>query len=473
MVCSASKSACRILLIFCQDGESKMTEKYVKLNTAIPGPKSQDLLERRKKVVPRGISNSSSAFVKKGIGALVEDVDGNTFIDFAGAIGTVNVGHSHPEVVKALKEQADDFIHTGFNVMMYESYIELAEKLTELAPGNFPKQAAFFNSGAEAVENAVKIARKYTKRQGIISFTRGFHGRTLMTMTMTSKVKPYKFGFGPFAPEVYKAPYPYVYRRPESMSEEQYSAFIIEQFEQFLIAEVAPETIAAVVMEPVQGEGGFIVPDKAFVQAVYEICKKHGILFVADEIQTGFGRTGKYFAIEHFGVVPDLITISKSMGAGVPISGVIGRKEIMDTADAGELGGTYSGSPLGCRAALAVLAIIEKENLNERAEQLGSAVKRKMGEWAERFEQVGDVRGLGAMCAMEIVKDKLGKAPDKETVGKIVKEANERGLLLLSAGIFGNVIRILMPLTITDEQLEEGLAILEEAMKAVMAPQYM
>ncbi|TDL74040.1 4-aminobutyrate--2-oxoglutarate transaminase [Rhodococcus qingshengii] len=444
-----------------------MEKKYVKLLTEIPGPKSKEILELRKKYVPKGISNNCHSFVKKAHGSLVEDVDGNIFIDFAGAIGTVNVGHSHPRVVRALQEQASQFIHTGFNVMMYESYINLAERLCQLAPGDFNKQTAFFNSGAEAVENAVKIARKYTKRQGIISFTRGFHGRTLMTMTMTSKVKPYKFGFGPFAPEVYKAPYPYVYRRPEGLSEQQYNEMIIEQFETFLLAEVAPETIAAVVLEPVQGEGGFIVPDKEFVQRVREICTQYGILFVADEIQTGFARTGKYFAIEHFGIVPDLITISKSMGAGVPISGVIGRAEIMDAADVGEIGGTYSGSPLGCRAALTVLDIIESENLNERAQKIGKRATGKMKELAELFDSIGDVRGLGAMCAMEIVKDRHSKTPDKEAVGKIVKVAGERGLMLLSAGLYGNVIRLLMPLTITDEQLEEGLQILEESFEAV------
>jgi 4-aminobutyrate aminotransferase / (S)-3-amino-2-methylpropionate transaminase / 5-aminovalerate transaminase len=444
-----------------------LEKKFVKIQTQIPGPKSEEMLERRKKYVPKGISNNCHSFVKKAHGSLVEDVDGNILIDFAGAIGTLNVGHTHPRVVRALQEQASQFIHTGFNVMMYESYINLAERLCQLAPGDFNKQAAFFNSGAEAVENAVKIARKYTKRQGIISFTRGFHGRTLMTMTMTSKVKPYKFGFGPFAPEVYKAPYPYVYRRPEGLSEQQYNEMIIDQFETFLLAEVAPETIAAVVMEPVQGEGGFIVPDKAFVQRVREICTQYGILFVADEIQTGFARTGKYFAIEHFGVEPDLITISKSMGAGVPISGVIGRAEIMDAADVGEIGGTYSGSPLGCRAALTVLDIIESENLNERAQKIGKRATEKMKELAERFDSIGDVRGLGAMCAMEIVKDRQSKTPDKEAVGKIVKAAGERGLMLLSAGLYGNVIRLLMPLTITDEQLEEGLQILEEAFEAV------
>ncbi|MET3196118.1 4-aminobutyrate--2-oxoglutarate transaminase [Bacillus sp. OAE603] len=445
--------------------------KFVKLQTTIPGPKSKELLERRNKSVPKGISNNSEAFVKRAKGALVEDIDGNTFIDFAGAIGTLNVGHSHPRVVRALQGQAGDFIHTGFNVMMYESYIELAERLAEISPGSFEKQVAFFNSGAEAVENAVKIARKYTKRQGIISFTRGFHGRTLMTMSMTSKVKPYKFGFGPFAPEVYKAPYPYVYRRPDQMSEKEYSNFIIEQFEHFLIAEVAPETIAAVVMEPIQGEGGFIVPDIEFVKKVREICTKNGILFVADEIQTGFARTGKYFAIEHFGVEPDLITISKSMGAGVPISGVIGRKEIMEASDIGELGGTYSGSPLGCRAALAVLDIIEDEELNERAVLIGEKVNEKMHQWAKQYEQIGDIRGIGAMCAMEVVTNRKDKTPDKVTVGKIVKEANNRGLMLLSAGIFGNVLRLLMPLTITDEQLEEGLDILRESIEAVLLPE--
>ncbi|WP_075981566.1 4-aminobutyrate--2-oxoglutarate transaminase [Bacillus massilinigeriensis] len=447
------------------------TKKFVKQVTEIPGPISRKLQERRGNIVPRGISNNCTSFVKKAEGAIVEDVDGNTYIDFAGAIGTINVGHSHPKVVSAIHEQASQFIHTGFNVMMYESYIELAERLAELAPGHFAKQVAFFNSGAEAVENAVKIARKFTKRQGVISFTRGFHGRTLLAMTMTSKVKPYKFEFGPFAPEVYKAPYPYPYRRPDGMSEKQYSQFMIEQFEQFLISEVAPETIAAVVMEPVQGEGGFIVPDIEFVHAVREICTKYGIIFVADEIQTGFARTGKYFAIDHFGVVPDLITISKSMGAGVPISGVIGKKEIMDSADVGEIGGTYSGSPLGCRAALAVLDIIEEEGLNARSEYLGNKVKERLNQLANKFEQIGDVRGLGAMCAMELVTNKKEKTPDKLVVGKIVKEANKRGLLLLNAGIYSNVIRILMPLVITDEQLEEGLEILGESIEAVLVLQ--
>lgn len=439
---------------------------YANIQTSIPGEKSKSLVERRENIVPRGVSYGIPAFAESAQGALIKDVDGNTFIDFVGAIGVINVGHCHPKVKEALHDQIEKYIHTGFNVMMSESYIELAERLACLAPGNHKKKVLMQNSGAEAVENAVKIARKYTKRQGIISFSRGFHGRTLMTMTMTSKVKPYKFEYGPFAPEVYKAPYPYVYRRPEGLSEEQYEDFVLEEFRNFFVSEAAPETIAAVVMEPVQGEGGFIVPGKRFVQGVYQICKEHGILFIADEIQTGFARTGRYFAIEHFDVVPDLITISKSMGAGVPISGVIGRKEIMDAASPGELGGTYSGSPLGCRAALAVLDIIEEEGLNQRGEEIGEIVMNKFRQLYDKFDCIGDVRGLGAMCAMEIVKDRQTKEPDKELTNKIIAEANKRGLLIISAGVYSNVLRLLMPIVITNEQLEEGLKILESAIEA-------
>lgn len=439
---------------------------YANIQTNIPGEKSKSLVERRENIVPRGVSNGIPAFAKSAQGALIKDVDGNTFIDFAGAIGVTNVGHCHPRVKEALHDQIEKYIHTGFNVIMSESYIELAERLASLAPGNHEKKVLLQNSGAEAVENAVKIARKYTKRQGIISFSRGFHGRTLMTMTMTSKVKPYKFEYGPFAPEVYKAPYPYLYRRPEGLSEEQYEDYVLEEFRNFFISEAAPEAIAAVVMEPVQGEGGFIVPGKRFVQGVYQICKEHGILFIADEIQTGFARTGRYFAIEHFDIVPDLITISKSMGAGVPISGVIGRKEIMDAANPGELGGTYSGSPLGCRAALAVLDIIEEEGLNKRGEEIGEIVMNKFRQLYGKFECIGDIRGLGAMCAMEIVKDRQTKEPAKELTNQIITEANKRGLLIISAGVYSNVLRLLMPIVITNEQLEEGLNILESAIEA-------
>ena len=441
--------------------------RYANVKTNLPGPNAQQLLNRRHNSVPKGVSFGIPTFVQSAEGALVTDVDGNTFIDFAGAIGTINVGHCHPKVQQALKDQVDRYIHTGFNVMMYEPYIELSEKLAQLAPGDFEKKVMLLNSGAEAVENAVKIARKYTKRTGVVSFSRGFHGRTLLTMTMTSKVKPYKYEFGPFAPEVYRAPYPYPYRRPEGMTLEEYDQYVLQEFKNFLISDVAPETIAAVVMEPVQGEGGFIVPSKTFVQGVHQLCQEHGILFVADEIQTGFARTGRYFAVEHFGIVPDLITVSKSLGAGVPISGVIGRSEIMDQADPGELGGTYSGSPLGCQAALAVLDIIEEEKLNERAEMIGESVMNKFRKLAQRFDCIGDVRGLGAMCAMEIVKDRKTKEPDQALTQAIIAEASRKGLLLLAAGVYSNVIRLLMPIVITDEQLEEGLWILEQALSSV------
>lgn len=443
-----------------------MGYSFANVKTDLPGPKAKVLLEKRQKFVPKGVSNGIPTFIDHASGALLTDVDGNTFIDFAGAIGTINVGHCNPDVVAALHDQIDKYIHPGFNVMMYEPYIELAERLSKLAPGDSDKQTIFFNSGAEAVENAVKIARKYTKRQGIVVFSRGYHGRTLMTMTMTSKVRPYKFEFGPFAPEVYKAPYPYVYRRPEGVSLEAYDDYVLNEFKNFLVGDVAPETIAAVVMEPVQGEGGFIVPTKKFVQGVAQICKEHGILFVADEIQSGFGRTGKYFAIEHFDVIPDLITVSKSMAAGVPISGVIGRTEIMNVANPGELGGTYAGSPLGCRSGLAVLDTIEKLNLNERGAEIGDKVMQRFHQLKEKYDVIGDVRGLGAMCAIEFVKDRSSKEPNKDIVSAIVQEANRRGLILLSAGLYGNVIRVLMPLVITDEQLEEGLSILEESIVA-------
>ncbi|ARA84428.1 4-aminobutyrate--2-oxoglutarate transaminase [Bacillus paralicheniformis] len=426
---------------------------------------TEDWQAKRDQFVARGVSNGNRHLAAKGEGAVLYDIDGRCFIDFAGAIGTLNVGHSHPKVVEAVKQQAEQLIHPGFNVMMYQAYIELAEKLCRLAPGAHEKKAIFLNSGAEAVENAVKISRKYTKRQAVVSFTRGFHGRTNMTMSMTSKVKPYKFGFGPFAPEVYQAPFPYYYRKPEGMTDESYDDMVIQAFDDFFVSSVAPETVACVVMEPVQGEGGFIIPSKRFVQHVAAFCQKHGIVFVADEIQTGFARTGKYFAIEHFDVVPDLVTVSKSLAAGVPLSGVIGRAEMLDAADPGELGGTYAGSPLGCVAALAVLDIIESEQLNKRSEEIGKAIEERALEWKMKYPQIGEVRRLGAMAAIEIVRDEKTQEPDKAAAAKIAKYANEHGLLLLTAGINGNIIRFLSPLVITDQLLEEGLDIIEEALE--------
>lgn len=445
-----------------------MKKKFSRVNTPLPGPKASLLLERRKKIVPKGISNGIPTFISSAKGAILTDVDGNTFIDFAGAIGCINVGHCHPDVTKALHEQIEQYIHPGFNIMMYEPYIQLAERLAEMAPGTHEKQVMFANSGAESVENAVKIARKYTKRQGIVVFQRGFHGRTLLAMTMTSKVHPYKFEFGPFAPEIYKAPYSYPYRRPQGMSVDEYDQHVIQEFENFLLGDVAPETIAAVVMEPIQGEGGFIIPTPTFVQRIFEICKKHGILFIADEIQTGFGRTGKNFAIEHFGVIPDLMTVSKSMGAGMPISGIIGRKEIMERSSPGELGGTFAGNPMGCRAALAVLDIIKKENLNQRGVQIGGILHERLHHLAEQYDIIGEVRGLGAMYAVEFITSKESKEPNPSIVKSVMKEAYNRGLITLNAGLHGNILRFLMPLVITDQQLTEGLDILEEAIHTVV-----
>ncbi|MBY7144428.1 4-aminobutyrate--2-oxoglutarate transaminase [Virgibacillus sp. NKC19-3] len=421
------------------------------------------LQNKRKKYVPRGVNNGNLAIADHALGATITDVDQYEWIDFAGAIGVLNVGHSHPKVTKAVQQQVEKFLHPGFNVMMYEGYIHLAEKLCQITPGLFDKQTLLLNSGAEAVENAIKASRKYTGRQAVVSFVRGFHGRTNMTMSMTSKVKPYKFGFGPFAPEVYQAPFPYLYHKPEALSEEAYVDETIEQFKAFFTATVAPENVACVVMEPIQGEGGFIIPPKKFVQFVRDFCVQHGIVFVADEIQTGFGRTGKLFGIEHFDVVPDLMTVSKSLAAGLPLSGVVGRTEILDAAAPGELGGTFAGNPVACAAALAVIDVIEEEDLVAKSEVLGQKIEAKLTELANKHDYVGDIRRLGSMVAVEIVENRVNKSPDKARTGAITSYANENGLLLLSAGVNGNVIRFLAPLVITDVELEKGLSILEEA----------
>lgn len=425
---------------------------------------TKELVEKRKQYVVQGVSNGNLAVAKEAKGATIVDIEGNDWIDFAAAIGTLNVGHSHPKVVSAVKDQVEKFLHPGFNVIMYDSYIRLAEKLAEITPGSFEKQVVLLNSGAEAVENAVKIARKYTKKQAVVAFTNGYHGRTNLTMGMTSKVKPYKYEFGPFAPEIYKAPYPYMYRKPEGITDEAYVDHIIEQFHDFFISTIAPEMVACVVMEPIQGEGGFIVPPKKFVQAVANFCKENNIVFVADEIQTGFARTGTLFAIEQFDVEPDLMTVSKSLAAGLPLSGVVGRKEMMEVSTAGELGGTYAGSPVACEAALAVIDIIKDEKLCEKAQVLGDKLTKHLHGYAEKYAFVGDIRGLGAMVAVELVDEH--KAPNKAAATAIAKYANDNGLLLLTAGIKGNVIRFLSPLVITDEELEKGLAILDRAFEA-------
>jgi 4-aminobutyrate aminotransferase / (S)-3-amino-2-methylpropionate transaminase / 5-aminovalerate transaminase len=436
--------------------------KFIELKTEIPGPNAKQLLERRYEHVPKGPFNTALTFVEKGRGALLTDVDGNTFIDFAGAIGTINAGHCPKEVVSALKAQLDKYLHTSFHVMMYEPYIALAEKLNEITPGNHSKKTFFLNSGAEAVENAVKIARKYTSRKGIISFERGYHGRTYMAMSLTSKVKPYKYGFGPFATDTYKMPYPYYYRKPEGLTNDELDDLILAKFEDFFLSEVPADDIAAVIMEPVQGEGGFVVPSVRFVQGVKKICEKYDILFIADEVQTGFARTGKMFAMEHFAVVPDIMTLSKSIAAGVPISAVTGRAKIMDAPNIGEIGGTYGGSPLGCVAALQVIELLEKERLCERAESIGQQIVERFEKLQSTIPQIGEIRSLGAMTAIEFVTDSQTKTPNKELVGSIVQEVNKRGVVILGAGLYSNVLRFLCPLVITDEQLQEGLTVIEE-----------
>ena len=420
------------------------------------------LLALRDRYVPKGPFNASRYVAAEARGALIIDAQGRELIDFAGGIGVVNEGHCHPKVVEAIKAQADKFIHTCFHIVMYEPYIKLAQKLCELAPGDFEKMALFANSGAEAVENAVKIARSHTGRQGVIVFDGGFHGRTLLTMTMTSKVKPYKFGFGPFAPEIYRMPYAYCYRCPVGRKRETCDAQCADLLKDFFIGYTAAENVAALVAEPVLGEGGFVSPPARYFEKLKAICADNGIVYVADEVQTGFGRTAKYFAMEHHGVVPDITCVAKSMGAGMPISGVVGRREIMDAPQVGGTGGTYGGNPLSCSAALAVIEAFEEEKLLDKARALGETLEARFTEWTSRYEIIGEQRGLGPMRALELVTDRETKTPATAQAKALAKFCVDRGLLLLSCGTHGNVIRTLMPLVITDDQLQRGLAILEE-----------
>jgi 4-aminobutyrate aminotransferase/(S)-3-amino-2-methylpropionate transaminase len=405
--------------------------------------KNKDMLEMRNKYVPQAVFNTIPSFIQKAKGSKMTDIEGFEMIDFAGGIGTINVGHCHPKVVNAIKDQAEKYIHTCFHVAMYEPYIELAKRLCEITPGDFPKMAFLANSGAEAVENAIKVARYYTKRTGIITFENAFHGRTLMGMSLTSKVKPYKLGFGPFAPEIYRIPFGDA-----------------NLFETFLIDHIAPESVAAIITEPVQGEGGFIAPPPEFFPKIIEICKEHGILFIADEIQSGMGRTGKMFAIEHWNVIPDIILIAKSLTAGLPLSAVVGRKEIMDSPHYGGLGGTYNGNPIACRAALAVLDIIKEENLLHKAEMLGQKLKKRLKIWQENFEIVGNINGIGSMLAFEIIDPEENK-PDKDKAKELISLCYEKGLVILTCGKYGSTIRLLMPLVINDEDLEKGFKIIE------------
>src|SRR6478672_6810309 len=441
---------------------SMAVTRAIELRTAIPGPKSKAILERKERVIADPLSIFLPVVVAEGRGATITDVDGNTFLDFAGGVGCLNVGHSHPRVVEAAQAQLERFSHTDFTIVPYESYVELAERLIEIVPARKPAKAAFFNAGTEAVENAVKFARAYTKRPAVIAFEGAFHGRTLLSLTLTSKTHPYKAGFGPFAPEVYRVPFPNEYRGVSA-------ADSLAAIESAFATQVARETVAAIVLEPVQGEGGFIVPPREFVQGVREICDREGIVLVVDEVQTGYGRTGKMFAIEHFGVEPDLMPIAKSIAAGLPLSGVLGKAEIMDAPGNGAVGGTYVGNPVAQAAALAVLDVFEEEGLVDRAERIGDVVRGRMAAWQEQYPQIGDARGLGAMRAIELVRDPATKEPAPELASRITEEATRRGLLLLKAGVFSNCIRVLCPLVITDPELDEALGAWDESLEAVLA----
>jgi len=423
--------------------------------------RNQALWQLRERYVPRGVAQAHPVFVARAEGARLWDVDGREYLDFAGGIGVMNVGHGHPRVLQAVRAQLERFTHACFQVTPYETYVRLAERLSALAPGSFPKKTIFLTTGAEAVENAVKIARAHTGRPAVVALTHSFHGRTLLGMSLTGKASYYKQNFGPFAPEVYHAPAPYPYRGVSD-------GLALEGLEELFRTQVDPERVAALILEPVLGEGGFIPLSPEYLRAVRRITAAHGVLLVADEIQSGFGRTGKMWAIEHSGVVPDLITFAKSVAAGLPLSGVVGRAEVMDAPRPGGLGGTYAGNPLACAAGLAVLDVFAEEGLLERAEALGKVLWAGLKRLQERFPQVGEVRGLGPMVALELVRDRLSKEPAPELAQAVLEAARDQGLILLKAGMFGSVLRILVPLVATLEEAEEGLRRLEAAMEACL-----
>jgi 4-aminobutyrate aminotransferase / (S)-3-amino-2-methylpropionate transaminase / 5-aminovalerate transaminase len=439
----------------------------IQLRTPIPGPKSQEWMKRREAAVARGVSHATSIFAARAEDATLEDVDGNRFLDFAGGIGVVNVGHRAPSVVEAVRKQLDAFVHTCFSVAPYEKYVEVAEKLNSLVPGKFPKKTILVNSGAEAIENAVKIARCYTHRPAIICFEDAFHGRTMLTMSLTSKTHPYKAGFEPFATDIYRIPYAYCYRCSYSLQYPSCGVFCAHHLEDTFKRVVAAEAVAAVVVEPVLGEGGFVAPPAEFFTVIQDICRRKKILFIADEVQTGFGRTGAMFASERYGITPDILVSAKSIADGMPLAAVTGRAEIMDAPGLGGLGGTYGGNPLACAAALAVIETMEREDLPARAEKLGQRFDARAREWKKRWPLIGDVRGLGAMRALELVRPDTNREPAKEETERILRYCLEHGLILVSAGSYGNVIRLLMPLVITDVQFDEGLDVLEGALMHV------
>jgi len=426
-------------------------------------------MARRHAAVPRGVAHATPVFAAAAAGASITDVDGNVFLDFAGGIGVMNIGHSDAHVVDAVKQQAERFTHTCFSVAPHESYVTLAERLAALTPGSFPKKTLFVNSGAEAIENAVKIARHATGRPGILCFDDGFHGRTLFALALTSKVNPYKAGFGPFAADVWRVPYAYCYRCAYGRTYPDCAVACVSALDDYFQRHVDPRTIAAVVVEPVLGEGGFVVPPLGYLSQLAAFCRKHGILVIADEVQTGFGRTGRMFACAHDLVEPDLLVTAKSLAAGLPFAAIVGRAELMDAPVPGGLGGTYAGSPLACAAALAVLDRFESGELLRRSEAIGVRIEARVRDWAERFALVGDIRRRGAMVGVELVRNRQTRDPAKHETDDVIRMAYERGVLLIAAGTFGNVVRFLTPLIISNDELDEGLEVMTSCMASVAA----
>ncbi len=444
--------------------------KSIQIKTELPGPKSRALIARREASMPAGYGKATNIAVKRAHGALVEDVDGNVLLDFAGGIGVLNVGHTPAEVVEAIKAQAEQMIHVCGLIATTEPHVQLAEKLNSIVPISGAKKAMITNTGAEAVEQAIQTARAATGRQAIIAFEGAYHGRTLLTQTLTSKYALFKKGFGPFVPEIYRAQFPYLYRMGigTNLSDEQKVDLAWESFERFMVADVMPEHVAAVIIEPVQGEGGFIPTPREFMRRLREMCSQYGILLIADEVQAGFARTGKMFAIEHYGVEPDLVTMAKSMGAGMPVAATVGRAEIMDKVHVGGLGGTYSGNPVACAAALKSIELIERDDLCGRAAHLGGIACERLKQMQDRFELIGDVRGLGAMLAMEFVADRKTKKPlDAAKTVAIVQDMARNGVLSIRCGLYSNGLRFLFPLVMTEAQLHEGLDVVEAAIAKV------
>jgi 4-aminobutyrate aminotransferase / (S)-3-amino-2-methylpropionate transaminase / 5-aminovalerate transaminase len=462
-----------VLLVLGADKEVRGASRtqamsYIRLNTEIPGPRARDLIARRAAATPAGLGRATDVVVERADGALVFDVDGNTFIDFAGGIGMLAVGHSPQAVVKAIQDQAAKYIHPCALVTTYEPYVRLAELLNEVTPGTFKKKTIFGNSGAEAVENAIKVSRKYTGRATIICFEGGYHGRTLLTLSLTSRYGLFKSGFGPFAPEIVRLPIPNLYRTPEGMTEEQYVDFGIRQLETAMVAQVDPKAVAAIIIEPVQGEAGFLPVPPRFLRRIRELCSEHGIVMIADEVQCGMGRTGRLFAVEHYDVVPDLITTAKSLGAGMPVAAVTGRAEIMDSAHLGGIGGTYGGSPVACAAAIEALNIIRQPDFLAHARDLGDVMRDVMDGWKATYPIVGDVRGLGPMMLAEFVRDRHSKEPaTAEQTLQIARQAVTDGVVIMRAGLYSNCLRLLPPLVMPEDMLREGLAVVGRAIEAV------